>query len=68
RRRKLRPSLEIELPESLKPVEVIYLEAKGNPEKIEELKLAVEHLNGSDRLLILRKYGDQIMSLLGYQM
>jgi hypothetical protein len=68
RGRKLRPSLEIELPESLKPVESLYLEAKDNPEKVEDLKTAVEQLNGSDRLLILRKYGDQIMGLLGYRM
>ena len=67
RGRKLRPSLEIELPESLKPVESLYLEAKDNPEKVEDLKLAVKQLNGPDRLKILRKYGDSIMNLLGYR-
>ena len=43
------------------------LEAVNNPEKVGELRLAIQQLKGSDRLLILRKYGDQIMGLLGYQ-
>jgi hypothetical protein len=68
RGKKLRPSLEIELPESLKPVESLYLEAKDNPDRVEDLKTAVERLNGSDRLKILKKYGDNIMDLLGYRM
>ncbi len=68
RGRNLRRSLEIELPESLKPIESLYLEAKDNPEKVNNLKEVVAQLNGSDRLLILRKYGDQIMGLLGYRM
>ncbi|MFC1920450.1 PAC2 family protein [Chloroflexota bacterium] len=67
-KRRLRPAMDIELPESLKPVESLYLEAESNPEKVEELKLAVAQLKGSDRLLILRKYGDRIINLLGYQM
>ena len=62
------PPMDIELPESLKPIEDLYLEAMNNPEKIDELRLVIQQLNGSDRLLILKKYGDQIMGLLGYQM
>jgi predicted metal-dependent hydrolase len=62
------PPLDIELPESLKFIEDLYMKARMNPEKVEELRLAVQRLKGSDRLLILRKFGDQIMGLLGYQM
>jgi proteasome assembly chaperone (PAC2) family protein len=62
------PPVDIELPDSLKFIEELYLEARRDPGKIGELKEAIEHMNGSDRLLILRKYGDRIMSLLGYRM
>jgi len=65
---RLHPSTDIELPESLKFIEALYLEAKNNPDKIEDIRAAVEQMNGSDRLLILRKYGDRIMGMLGYQM
>jgi proteasome assembly chaperone (PAC2) family protein len=58
---------DIELPESLRYIEDLYMEARNNPEKVKELRLAVQQLKGSDRLLILRKFGDQIMELLGYQ-
>ena len=44
-----------------------YAQAKSDPNRVLELRLAVQQLDSSDRLLILRKYGDEIMSLLGYQ-
>ncbi len=68
RNRQTLPAMDIELPESLKFIEDLYLEAKNNSEKVDELRMAVQQLKGSDRLLILRKYGDRIMGLLGYQM
>jgi len=58
---------EIELPASLKFIEELYAQAKSDPDRVQELRLAVQQLESSDRLLILRKYGDEIMSLLGYQ-
>ena len=58
---------EIELPASLKFIEELYAQAKSGPDRVQELRLAVQQLESSDRLLILRKYGDEIMSLLGYQ-
>ena len=58
---------EIELPASLKFIEELYAQAKSDPDRVWELRLAVQQLESSDRLLILRKYGDEIMSLLGYQ-
>jgi proteasome assembly chaperone (PAC2) family protein len=58
---------ELELPASLKFIEALYAQAKGDPAKIGELRLAVQQLGSSDRLLIMRKYGEAIMSLLGYQ-
>ena len=61
------PPVDIELPESLKYIEDLYTEAMTNPEKVKELRLEIQQLKGSDRLLILRKFGDQIMELLGYQ-
>ncbi|MFC2039141.1 hypothetical protein ACFLUG_05170, partial [Chloroflexota bacterium] len=68
RSREAQTQPELELPESLRSVEDLYNEARNNPQKVNELKKAVEELKGSDRLLILRKYGDGIVSLLGYQM
>lgn len=58
---------EIELPASLKFIEELYAQAKSDPDRVQELRLAVQQLESSDRLLIMRKYGDEIMSLLGYQ-
>ena len=58
---------EIELPASLKFVEELYAQAKSDPERVGGLRLAVQQLGSSDRLLIMRKYGEEIMSLLGYQ-
>lgn len=58
---------EIELPASLKFIEELYAQAKTDPDRVQELRLAVQQLESSDRLLILRKYGYEIMSLLGYQ-
>jgi proteasome assembly chaperone (PAC2) family protein len=58
---------EVELPASLKFIEELYTQAKGDPAKVEELRLAIQQLGSSDRLLIMRKYGEEIMSLLGYQ-
>lgn len=65
-RRILRTS-EIELPASLKFVEELYAQAKSDSSRVQELRLAVHQLESADRLLILRKYGNEIMSLLGYQ-
>jgi len=62
----LKPS-EIELPASIKFIQELYAQAKTDPDKLKELRLAVQQLESSDRLLILRKYGDEIISLLGYQ-
>ncbi len=59
--------VEIELPEPLKFIEELYTQAKRDPNRVQELRLAIQQLESSDRLLILRKYGDQIMSFLGYQ-
>jgi len=61
------PPSEIELPASLKFIEELYAQAKSNSNRVQELKLAVQRLESSDRFLILRKYGYEIMSLLGYQ-
>ena len=58
---------EIELPASLKYIEELYAQAKTDSNRVQELRVAVQQLESSDRLLILRKYGDEIMSLLGYQ-
>lgn len=62
----LMPS-EIELPAALKYIEGLYAKARSDSSRIPELRMAVQKLDASDRLLILRKYGDEIMSLLGYQ-
>jgi proteasome assembly chaperone (PAC2) family protein len=61
------PSSEIELPASLKFIEELYAQAISDSRRVQELRLAVQQLESADRLLILRKYGDEIMSLLGYQ-
>jgi proteasome assembly chaperone (PAC2) family protein len=61
------PPSGVELPNSLKFIEALYAQAKGDPAKVAELRLAVQQLGSSDRLLIMRKYGEEIMSLLGYQ-
>jgi len=61
------PPPEIELPASLKFINELYYQAKTDADKVQELRLAVQQLESSDRLLILRKYGHEIMSLLGYQ-
>ncbi len=58
---------EIELPASLKFIEELYAQARSDSSHVEELRLVVQQLKTADRLLILRKYGDEIMSLLGYQ-
>ncbi len=58
---------EVELPETLKFIEELYAQAKTNPARVQTLRLAVQQLGSSDRLLIMRKYGEEIMSLLGYQ-
>lgn len=58
---------EIDLPASIKFIEELYAQAKSDPHKVQELRLAVQQLESSDRLLIMRKYGDEIMNLLGYQ-
>jgi proteasome assembly chaperone (PAC2) family protein len=58
---------EVELPASLKFIEALYAKAKSDPARVGELRLAVQRLGSSDRLLIMRKYGEEIMSLLGYQ-
>ena len=59
---------EIELPASLKFIEELYAQARSDSSHVEELRLAVQQLKTADRLLILRKYGDEIMRLLGYQL
>ncbi len=58
---------ELELPASLKFIEDLYAQAKSDPARVQALRLAVQQLASSDRLLIMRKYGEEIMSLLGYQ-
>jgi proteasome assembly chaperone (PAC2) family protein len=58
---------DIDLPPSLKFIEEMYARAKSNHEEIQGLRLAVQQLKSSERLLIMRKYGDEIMSLLDYQ-
>ncbi len=61
------PPSEIELPESLKFVETLFAQARSDASRVEELRLAVQKLETADRLLILRKFGDEIIGLLGYQ-
>ncbi len=61
------PPVEIEFPASLKFIEELYAQAKSDTGRVRELRLAVQQLESLDRLLVLRKYGDAIMSLLGYQ-
>ena len=51
------PATDIELPESLRYIEDLYTEAVNNPGKVGELRLAIQQLKGSDRLIILRKSG-----------
>ena len=58
---------EIDLSASLKFIEELYAQAKTDPQKVQELRVAVQQLESSDRLLIMRKYGAEIMNLLGYQ-
>ncbi len=58
---------EIDLPASLKFIGELYAQTKSNPERVQELRQAVQQLKSADRLLIMRKYGDEIMSLLDYQ-
>jgi len=58
---------ELELPASLKFIEELYAQAESDPARVQALRLAVQQLASSDRLLIMRKYGEEIMSLLGYQ-
>jgi hypothetical protein len=58
---------ETELPASLMFIEELYAQARSDSSRVPELRLAVQKLETADRLLILRKYGDDIMSLLGYQ-
>jgi proteasome assembly chaperone (PAC2) family protein len=58
---------DIDLPPSLKFIEKLYTQAQNNHEKVQELRLAVQQLKSSERLLIMRKYGDEIMRLLDYQ-
>jgi len=57
----------VELPAPLRFIEELYALAKSDPARVGELRLAVQQLASSDRLLIMRKYGEEIMSLLGYQ-
>jgi proteasome assembly chaperone (PAC2) family protein len=64
--RGLLPS-KVKLPASLKFIEELYAKAQKDPKKVVELRQAVQRLESSDRLLIMRKYGEAIMSLLGYQ-
>ena len=59
---------EMELPVSLKFIEELYTQAKSDSSRIQELRLAVQQLESANRLLILRKYGHEIISLLGYQL
>jgi len=61
------PPSEIDLPASLTFVEDLFTQARSDASKVSELRLAVKKLDTADRLLILRKYGDEIISLLGYQ-
>ena len=57
-----------ELPEHLKYIEELYAQAKMDESKVQQLRAELERLERFDRLLILRKYGDEIMRLLGGQM
>ncbi len=61
------PPSEIELPSPLRFIDELYERAKSDPARVQALRLAVQQLGSSDRLLIMRKYGEEIMSLLGYQ-
>jgi proteasome assembly chaperone (PAC2) family protein len=57
-----------ELPESLKYIEELYTHAREDESKVHQLRIELEHLERFDRLLILSKYGDEILRLLGKQM
>lgn len=65
--RTIPPDPETELPKSLAFIEELYARAQADPDRVPELRAAIQQLESTDRLLILRKYGDRIMSLLGYQ-
>jgi hypothetical protein len=56
-----------ELPESLKYIEELYKKAEEDKSMVPQLKTGLDHLEQFDRLLILRKYGDELLKLLGEQ-
>lgn len=57
--------VQIELPESFKYIEELYARAKEDESNIPDFKAEVQRLDNLNRLLILRKYGDEILRLLG---
>lgn len=56
-----------ELPESLKYIEELYRQASRDTSKVPALKDEVGRLESFNRLLLLRKYGDELLRLLGGQ-
>ncbi len=57
-----------ELPESLRYIEGLYIRAKQDHSRVPELKAEVDRLESFNRLMLLRKYGDELLRLLGGQM
>lgn len=56
------------LPESLQHIEELYIQARRDKSKVPVLKAEVGRLESFNRLLLLRKYGDELLKLLGGQM
>ena len=56
------------LPESLKHIEELYAQARQDKSKVTALRDEVGRLESFNRLLLLRKYGDELLKLLGGQM
>lgn len=56
------------LPQSLNYIEELYVRVKQDKSMLRQLKVELERLDQLDRLLILRKYGDELLKLLGEPM
>ena len=56
-----------ELPESLKHLEELYAQARQDTSRVQQLKAELDRLKDFDRLLMLRKYGEELLKLLGEQ-
>lgn len=62
------PLVPVELPESLKYIETLYEQALVDKSKAAAFSAELDKLGSFDRLLVLRKYGNDLLKLLGRQM